>query len=151
MSNDTFRRLDKILQDNGLHIGSSVGEIQEIEQKKWVSIAGATLAAHSRAIVNDKEVVIFAHSSTWAHSANQRRNSILSAINEKIFEANSIRIKIHPIESRKTKAAYRKPNRMPVEAAEVCKQIAKNSKDEKLRIALNNISLLAREKEQIKN
>ncbi|MBL09365.1 MAG: hypothetical protein CL402_02420 [Acidiferrobacteraceae bacterium] len=151
MSDDSFRRLDKILQDNGLHVGGSVGQIQEIKQKKWLSIAGPTLAAHSRAIVNDKEVVIFTPSPIWAHSANQRQSSILRAMNENNFEVNSIRIHIHPTTSRKANPLYRTPNRIPIEAAKLCEQIAKNSKDENLRIALNNISLVVREKESIKN
>ena len=90
MSNDFFRRLDKILQNTTLGRTSSVDQIKAIDWKCWAGIAGDVIANHTQLVLNGKDGIVYAESPVWAHSVNQQRIRLLEAIRNKGLNVDSL-------------------------------------------------------------
>ena len=141
MSNDFFRRLDKILQNSSLGRTSSVDQIKAIDWKCWAGIAGDVIANHTQLVLNGKDGIVYAESPVWAHSVNQQRIRLLEAIRNKGLNVDSLEVRSQPSKLvGKNKRDGKKPSSIPQEAAHTLEQTAAEIENEQLRSALIRLS-----------
>jgi len=141
MSNDFFRRLDKILRDSSLGRTNSVDQIEAIDSECWAGIAGDVIANHTQLVLNGKDGIVYAESPVWAHSVTQQRIRLLEAIRNKGLNVDSLEVRSQPSKLVGTnKRDGKKPSRIPQEAAYTLEQTAAEIENEQLRSALIRLS-----------
>ena len=141
MSNLPFRRVDELLQDASAGIYNPTTSFQAVDSEIWHEIAGENIASHTRALLEGRDVVIYADSPVWAHSVNQQRLTLLDSIRRNGLDVNTIRVRHEPPEPRRIYPRSKQiPSFISTDAARILKQTATTIDHEALRLALMRLS-----------
>ena len=136
-----FRRVDELLQDPSADIINPCAEIKAVDPEIWLDIAGEIISSHTHVLLEGRDAVIYADSPVWAHSVNQQRLTLLESMRDKGLDADTIRVRNQPPESKRTRpTSKRKPSLISRNAAHILKQTATIVDHEALRLALLRLS-----------
>ena len=136
-----FRRVDELLQDASEGMTNPSTAIQVVNSGTWQDIVGEIISSHTHALLEGRNAVIYADSSVWAHSVNQKRLTLLDSMRRKGLEVDTIRVRNQPPEPRRTRPrSERKPSPISTDAAHTLELAATTVDHEALRLALLRLS-----------